>query len=135
MAGKSVTVTTKISRKKLQSVVAREMQPGFRDAGKVLVREVRSELKSMNATEGGGGAGPAGTLARSVTAYKKGIKGAGIRVGAKKGTPAAAALIRITGGFVGRDRKGRLYSQAPRPVFGPAMDRARSAVVRAVSGG
>lgn len=123
-----------VDPRRLQRAVAKAVRPRIRDAAKDVQREVRASLNQMNATSGGGGAGKPGTLGRSIVVRStKG--GLGMRVGARPGSEEAAALVRITAGYAGRDRRGRLYSQPGRPLFSPVVNRLRGTILRKIAGG
>lgn len=127
-------VEMQVDPRRLQRAVAKAVRPRFREAGKDVQREVRVSLNQMNATRGGGGAGKPGTLGRSIVVRStKG--GLGVRVGAKPGSEEAAALVRLTAGYAGRDRRGRLYTQRGRPLFSPVVNRLRGTILRKIAGG
>lgn len=128
MAG---NVTIKVDPRRLKRAVAKTLNPRFREVGNEMQRQVRVSINQMNATPGGGGLGKPGTLAKAVVVRKRGV---GVRVGAKSGTEAAAVLKRLTAGFAGTDRLGRVYTQPGRPLFGPILSRMRGSIVRKIGG-
>ena len=131
MASKN-RVTVCIDDKKLKRHVVKIVRPRFRPAGEMVANQIKAEIASMNATAGGGGLGPAGSLEKAIVVRKRGV---GVRVGAKSGSEAAAVLKRLSSGFAGRDRLGRLYTQAPRPIIEPIMERSKARILNMIQGG
>lgn len=103
-------------------------------AGDVLKREVAQSLGGASpAPEGQPPGRRKGKLQKSIKRKVLGGPNPGVRVGPQD--PEMKAILgRLQKGFTGTDRAGRNWHQQPRPVLGPALDRSRNAIMRAITG-
>lgn len=124
------------------SRVDRGVYHGLQIAGKHLADQVRGTLGGpANSPEGGPPGKVSGELQKSI-GYKIGRAPEGgwkMKVGVVKGGwEVYAKAVRLSAGFVGRDRLGRFYSQGPRPFLVPVMKteavRTNEAFVRGARG-
>lgn len=90
---------------------------GLRKASRAEVTRLRGKLSGTSPSSEGSPPGKeSGRLARSIGArVRTTTTGASATIGVLGDTEVMAYAARLAGGFVGRDSRGRYYSQAPRP--------------------
>lgn len=124
-----------------QKRVVREMRKettkGMRRAMKHVRLVVRAELAGPSPSPEGGPPGKVeGDLIRAVRHWVKVRRNtvSGF-VGVRDDPVQFAAGARLAGGFVGRDRDGRVYDQKPRPWLQPVLRREANKVVEIINRG
>jgi hypothetical protein len=114
-----------------------EVTKGMRRAMKHVRVTVRAELSGPAGSPPGGPPGKVdGDLIRAVR-HKVKVKRNTVSgfVGVLDDPVQAAKGARLAGGFAGRDRDGRLYSQQPRPWLAPVLRREADKVVEIINRG
>jgi len=124
--------------------VDKAMAAGLKAAGLFAKKEMQAALSGpADSPEGGPPGQVSGTLRKSITAraFKKKGKYVGVRVGVPIKSPydskaegkpfpgrMHAQAVRLAAGFTGRDRKGRIYNQRPRPFAEPTIKRNKAKI-------
>lgn len=125
--------------KKIETMTAKALEAGLREAAKHGRKAIKAELGGGADSPAGGPPGKvSGALRRSVGYRVKKRRGKYVLVdvGVLRPSPwdskapgrafpgrMHAQAVRLASGFVGRDRKGRLYQQRPRPFVEPVLRR------------
>lgn len=119
----------------LKRVIRNATSKGMRRAVKMLRDEARADLGGAPNSAPGQPPGKVdGDLVRSVKHKVKrprwGVQGI---VGIIDNPLEAAKGARLAEGFAGRDSRGRVFSQAPRPWLAPVVERNAAKVVRMIT--
>lgn len=137
MAGKSARVKLSWEGKQVEALTTKAMAAGLREAGKVARKGIKAELRGKGPSPEGSPPGKvSGDLSRAISYRTKTRRGKflALDVGVirpnkrdqKYPGEMYAKALRLARGFVGRDRKGRVYSQRGRPFVDPYVNRNRS---------
>lgn len=131
MASKSSARIIDWRGKELKAETRRAVSNGLRKALRRLRDEVRKDLSGPADSPEGGPPGMVTAQLRDAVKHKVSSDAKGITavIGVLDDTEAMAYGARLGGGFAGRDRLGRLYSQAPRPWLEPAVERNAAQIV------
>lgn len=129
----AVDVTIDVDTKRVEQLVHQRLVNWAQTAGAIVANRAKSLVAIPGPPHSAPGEPPrriSGVLQASID-YRVLTKGALIRVAIFAGTPYAR---RLEFGFIGMDRLGRLYSQAPRPYLRPALIDSREEIVGALRG-
>ena len=123
--------------KELIASVRRSMAKRLRSVGKSIAAEMRQDLSGPAGSPPGGPPGRVdgdliAAVGHSVRQDRRGIT---MAVGVLRDPVQFAKGARLAGGFVGRDRDGRVYNQAPRPWAAPVVERNSGRIVAELTQG
>jgi len=120
--------------RQVRSDVERRAVAGLRTGGQALAAAVRAELSTTGSGGSAAGRPPhrrSGKLAAAVDAEPTDH---GVIVGVTERSEFGRAVA-LTQGFTGRNARGALRDDPPRPFVGPAVERQAEALVRAAAEG